>query len=115
MKTIFKKFAVIALLLFAISATTNATTIHFKLSISNTCNSSYTGTYCARIYITLNGVSYCSKTICNLQGGGYSNDIQYECDIPVNENGTPYKIYITVCEQTQPVPLCCKDFISPFL
>jgi len=84
-------------------------TIHVKVYITDSCTSTWTGDYCARIFVSFGTKQYCTYTICGLKAGGVVNDIQYPCDIPPNTTDMDYGIYVTVCRDVTP-PSCCDSW-----
>jgi hypothetical protein len=84
MRKIFMTFAFVAIAMLTIPSVSNAITIQFKLNITDaTClPQPYSGKYCADIWIKDNmGNVKCQFQICNLDGGGIDNQIQYAgCD-----------------------------------
>jgi hypothetical protein len=113
MKNILRKFIILTFFLIGMTLMSNASvTIHLKVSITDSCLSTWTGDYCAHIYVTFGTNHYCTHTICGLQAGGVVNDIQYQCDIPPNDTNKDYDIYVTVCRDVNP-PTCCASWYSP--
>ncbi len=114
MRTIVQKVAILVFLIIATSSISNAETVHFTLNITDTytCSPSWSGDYCAQIYVMEGSVQYCLTTICSLKTG--DNDISYSCDLPYSERNQNYKIYVTVCRHQTP-PSCCGSSSSGLL
>jgi hypothetical protein len=107
-------FVVIAMLTFNTAAKAT-TTIRFYLSISdagNYCSMPYSGYYCIRVYVKLNGNTLCVHDQCNITNTSPTL-ITWVCDEALSEVECNYQIYYDICRFAPPNTLtCCENQVT---
>jgi len=101
MKNLFKKIALITVLLMGITYTSKAVTVSFILTINDYASPAWTRDYCAQVYVMEGNVQHCVQQLTGLSVG--SNLISYDCDLPYSESNQNYGIYCKVWRTGNPL------------
>jgi len=115
-----KKFLIaIGIVVIGVLSTTlvsNATTtFQFHLTVSDggaNCTMPYSGYYCVRVFVKLDGNTICVHEQCNITNTS-STLITWICDEPLTQGECNYEIYYDICRFSPPNSLtCCENQVT---
>lgn len=113
MKKLFIVIGFVVLAMLSSTMVSNATTtIQFYLSVSDggsNCVMPYSGYYCVRVFIKLNGNSICVHDQCNITNTS-PTFVSWTCDEALAQGECSYEIYYDICRFTPPSTLTCCEY-----
>lgn len=101
MKNLFKRIALITVLLMGITCTSKAVTVSFILTINDYASPAWTRDYCAQVYVMEGNVQHCVEQLTKLTVG--LNQISYDCYLPYSESDPNYSIICNVWREGYPL------------